>query len=82
MNVVFSRDAQKQLEKLPKAEVKKVVRKIEQIKSSPYSAKKLSGELGKQYSLKAWPYRIIYQIYSKDKNILILQVEHRQAVYK
>lgn len=82
MNVVFSKDAQKQLEKLPKAEAKKVVRKIEQLEQFPYSAKKLSGKLEEVYSLRAWPYRIIYQIYPRDENILILQVEHRQGVYK
>lgn len=82
MKVKLSKDAQKQLEKLPKVEVKKVIRKIEQLGRFPYSAKKLSGKLGEQYSLKTWPYRIIYQIYPDDKTILILQVEHRQGVYE
>lgn len=82
MKLQFSKGAVKELEKIPKVEAKKVARKLDQLEIDPSIGKKLSGELADQYSLRAWPYRIIYQIYAKDQVVLIMQIEHRQGVYK
>ena len=82
MKIELSRGAAKQLEKLPKDEARKVVRKLHFLESTPLSGKKLSGKLNEEYSVRAWPYRIIYIIISSDKIILIEKIEHRQGVYK
>lgn len=82
MNVVYSDTARKQLKKLPKSEQIKVLKKIEILKVDPHSGKKLKGIFAGLRSLKAWPYRIIYQYSDKDQTLFINVIEHRQQVYK
>jgi mRNA-degrading endonuclease RelE of RelBE toxin-antitoxin system len=71
----------KQLAKLPKSEIVKVKRKLEEIALSPTSGKMLKGEYDGFYSYRAWPYRIIYR-FSHDAGVQIYAIEHRQGVYK
>lgn len=80
MNVELTPTAKKQLKKLPKSEVKKIAKKLFALEASPYIGKKLAGKLKDRYSLRAWPYRIIYVI--TPKTIHIEVIEHRQGVYK
>lgn len=81
-NLIFSREAENNFSSLSKDERKKVVRKLEVLKNNPYLGKKLNGELAGQYSFRAWPYRILYQIYQKQLVITVLKIAHRQGVYK
>jgi mRNA interferase RelE/StbE len=78
--ISYSRVAVKQIKSLPKVEVKKVIRKIEAILSGETEGKMLKGEFDGLRSLRAWPYRIIYQ--EIGGKIEILSVKHRQGVYK
>lgn len=82
MNLELTVTAIKQLQKLPKKEANKVIRKLELLQESPYSGKKLTGKLSDRYSLKAWPYRILYIIDNKEEKVIIDVIEHRQGVYK
>ena len=82
MEVIVTRQAEKQLVKLPKTERKKVQRKLLLIESSPLSGKKLSAEFEGKRSLKAWPYRIIYSVDTQTNKIFILSILHRQGAYK
>lgn len=79
-DVVISNKASKDYSKLPKNEQKKISRKISLLSENPLAGKKLEGKLKDQYSVRAWPYRIIY-IQGKDK-IFILRILHRQGAYK
>ena len=80
-NLVFTKEAQKDLIRLPKNENKKILKKFNLLKDYPLSGKLLKGDFAGFYSLRAWPYRIIYTI-EKSKTIVIHRVEHRQGVYK
>lgn len=82
MNLELSKKAEKQFRALSKPEAKKVARKLLLLKETPFTGKKLKGELANQYSLKAWPYRIIYKVFDQQKLIWIDIIEHRQGVYK
>lgn len=82
MKIELSDAAKKDLKRLPKPEGKKIARKIFQLGQFPFAGKKLSGELDSKYSLRSWPYRIIYKIYKKEEIVYILIIEHRQGVYK
>ena len=70
----------KQLSKLPKNEQKRILEKIENLSKDKRSGKNLQGELRGYYSVRAWPYRIIYEI-TKGR-IFIVSVAHRREVYK
>ena len=82
MDVLLTKEANKQYSKLVKADKIKIDKKILLLFSDSSAGKKLSGEFTGKYSLKAWPYRIIYIIDERKKAIWILSIIHRQGAYK
>jgi mRNA-degrading endonuclease RelE of RelBE toxin-antitoxin system len=70
----------KQLQKIPKVEQRKIMRKIELIALDPFVGKALEGNFKGSFSFRAWPYRIIYMI--EKKIITIYSISHRQSSYK
>lgn len=79
MRIKYKPEAVKQLKKLPHFEKKKIIRKIELLSQNPYCGKVLKGELEGLRSLRAWPYRIIYEI--RGQSLIILSIAHRQSAY-
>lgn len=51
------------------------------LEQNPIAGKKLTGKLEEQYSLRIWPYRIIYFINNK-KDVIITDIGHRKDVYR
>ncbi|MFH0979655.1 MAG: type II toxin-antitoxin system RelE/ParE family toxin [Candidatus Roizmanbacteria bacterium] len=82
MNVFLTQEAQKQYKKLSQPDKEKIDKKIILLKNEPFTGKKLTGEYKETRSLKAWPYRIIYFINERKKEIWIVSILHRQGVYK
>lgn len=82
MEVKLTKDAEKCLDKLPSAKRDKIIDKLILLANNPYLGKKLGGKLKESYSLKVWPYRVIYQINKLQRIVLIVTIEHRQGVYK
>lgn len=82
MKVYLTETAIKQYNALPKSEVKKINKKLLLLQQSPSTGKKLSGEYGGCFSIKAWPYRIIYTIDSKENEVWVSLIVHRQGAYK
>jgi len=80
--VIFSKEAENDYSKLPKTEQKKINRKISYLSLNPSVGKLLRGKLEGSYAIRAWPYRIIYEIVGRPANIAILRIQHRQGVYK
>ena len=78
--IYFKDPANKQLKKINKIERKKVVKKLQSLSSDPYAGKALQGEYKGLHSLRAWPYRIVYEI--KKGKTIIYSVSHRQGTYK
>jgi mRNA-degrading endonuclease RelE of RelBE toxin-antitoxin system len=80
--LVLTKASEKDFEKLPNVERKKVYKKLKVIELNPLMGKPLAGELKSFYSISAWPYRIIYEFSKKDGKLIIHKIEHRQGVYK
>ena len=81
MDVILSKDAKKQYENLLRKDQVKILKKLSSLVTNPYAGKKLTGELKGLYSLRSWPYRILYEINSDEKRIEIHKIVHRQSVY-
>lgn len=64
--------AEKEIKKLAKKDYYRILSAIVAISSDPFSGKKLEGEYQSCYSLRIWPYRIIYQIYQKELLVIII----------
>ncbi|MBU0999044.1 type II toxin-antitoxin system RelE/ParE family toxin [Patescibacteria group bacterium] len=80
--VILSRKAKKSLPKLPKAYQLKVRNVIASLKLDPYIGKKLEGKYKNDYSVRIWPYRIVYTIKKKELVIEVIEIESRGQAYK
>ena len=73
--------AEKALNKLDKEKQTKIKRVLYELSMDPYIGKKLKGDLGGEYTVRAWPYRVIYRIYKNELIVFIIKIGHRQGVY-
>jgi mRNA-degrading endonuclease RelE of RelBE toxin-antitoxin system len=79
MKLDYTKTAQKDIRKLPPEQRKKILKKLKILTQLPLSGKKLEGEYKDQRVIRAWPYRIIYEI--RGNTIYVLTVKHRQGAY-
>ena len=82
MRVIITPKALAHCKHLPKKDLLKIRQRLKLLEISPRLGKKLEGKFAGTYSLRAWPYRIIYIIDKKQRTIFIVSVLHRQGVYK
>ena len=79
-NLLYSKTALKDIQKLDQVVKKRIKKKIEDYSQNPFSqAKKLSEKIG-SFRWRVGNYRIIFDV--QGKKILILRVGHRREIYK
>lgn len=79
--LLFTQEARRDYEVLRgklKAQVEKA---LQRICKDPYIGKPLGGELKGLRSERVSTFRIVYRIYEKTVEVLILVIEHRKSVY-
>lgn len=81
-SIYFTDRAIKNLKKIPRQWKERILKAVDGLKKDPYLGKKLCGELEGCFSLRVWPYRIIYLIKQKEITIIVLDIGHRQNIYK
>jgi mRNA interferase RelE/StbE len=74
--------AEKQYRKLPVEVSKKVDKVLESLEQEPFQGKKLQGKLAGLYSIRTWPYRVVYVVEKKVLVVLVLDIEHRKDIYR
>ena len=80
-NIVYKSSVRKDLEKIDKRQLLKILNKIESVlKSTPLEGKILKGEFKGLSSYGIGDYRVIYTILGST--VLILKISHRKDVYK
>lgn len=82
MQIFITHQAKKQYSKIPNLNQQKIKDRLELIAQTPFIGKSLKGQLDGCYSLRGWPYRIIYQIDSQKKVISVLAIIHRQGAHR
>ncbi len=80
MKIYIKPSVEKELRKIPKAEFRKIAKKLRILPQDPYAGKPLKGKYRNKYSIRAWPYRIVYEV--RSDRIIVYSVAHRQGVYK
>jgi len=80
--ILFSKAAVKDIDKIDKKNKPHIFAALFDLRKDPYSGKKLKGKFQDCYSLRVGFYRIIYKIYKKELNILVIRIGHRQGIYK
>lgn len=74
--------ARKNLDKIPENYRARIITALGAIVLDPFSGKKLSGKRKDQYSIRVWPYRIIYIIKKMELVVFVIDIDHRQGIYK
>lgn len=69
--------ARKNLDKITGHYHSRLIAALDGIVANPFSGKALSGDRKGQYSVRVWPYRIIYIIKKQELIIVVVEVDHR-----
>jgi len=80
--VVVSGSVGKSFYKIPVMWRERISRAIDLLPENPFMGEKLWGKLQGKRKIRIHPYRIIYEIDNKNREIVILDVGHRQGIYK
>ena len=80
--ISIKKSAIKELEKIPKKELHKIVKKIQALSSDPrpQGSQRLSHK--EQYRIRQGDYRAVYSIDDDNLNVYIVKVGHRKEVYR
>lgn len=80
--VYFTAQSRRLFDNIREERIKdKITQSLQKLAQNPYTGKKLKGELQGTYSLRIWPYRILYEI-TKAKDIILTDIGHRKEIYK
>ena len=81
-NILIKPSAKKELEKLPKIDLQKIVIKIQDLarEPRPTGCEKLSGEA--KYRIRQGNYRIVYSIADNELIIYVVKIGHRRDIYR
>ena len=80
--VAIPKRVKKQLKRIDNEYRLKISVALMDLAFNPFLGKKLEGKYKNKWSLRVWPYRIIYKIEKRKLIILILEIAHRQRAYK
>jgi len=80
--ILIKPSAAKELDSIPKVDLKRIVKRIQQLSEVPRPPRceKLSAE--DKYRLRQGKYRIVYSIDDKSRELLVVKVGHRREVYR
>lgn len=81
-NLFFKRSAAKELEEIPKQDLKRIIAKVASLAENPrpHDSEKLSGQ--ERYRIRQGNYRIIYSIEADQLTIWVVKIGHRREVYR
>lgn len=80
--VLFKESVYKDLKKIPKADLRKILSRIKKLSDNPRPAgcEKLTGQ--ERYGLRQGKYRIVYSIQNDKLTIWVVKVGHRKDIYR
>ena len=79
--LVIKKSAAKEMEDIPKKELRKIVKRIRSLTQDPRpkGCQKLSGQ--SRFRIRQGNYRILYSIDDEDRVVDIVKIGHRREVY-
>jgi mRNA interferase RelE/StbE len=80
--ILFKESVWKDLKKIPKCELKKILSRVEKLGNDPrpMGCEKLTGE--ELYRIRQGNYRIVYSIQDNELTVWVIKVGHRKDVYR
>ena len=73
--------AHKQLRKLHRKDQRRIAACIDELAHDPYLGKRLEGSLSGYWSIRVWPYRIIYTIEKKIVTVTVVAIGDKKDAY-
>ena len=80
--VILTRRAQKEYDRLSKEMQPRVEKAIDNLRENPFCGKKLEGDHEGYWSMRVWPYRVIYTVDKKIITVTIVTIGDRKDVYR
>jgi len=81
-HAILTKRAEKALERLPKKDRQRVSYTITALEADPFRGRQLHGDLEGRWSVRVWPYRIVYTIEKEILTVTIVKIGHRKDVYR
>ena len=80
--IFFKESVWKELKKVPKADLKKILSRIEQLGDDPrpMGCEKLTGN--ELYRIRQGNYRIVYSVQDNELTVWVVKIGHRKDVYR
>lgn len=80
--VVVRSSAEKELRKIPKLDLGRIVKRIQSLADSPTPPGSIKLEGEESYRVRQGDWRILYEIDHRSKTISVFKVGHRGKVYR
>ncbi len=74
--IIIPKKVQKEIKKIGKKDQIKIIKTFLSLAKNPFLGKKLKGQYEDYFSLRVWPYRIIYAIKRKKLVVLIVNIKN------
>ncbi len=81
-HVVLKKQAHAQYAKLAAKDKRKILAALQGLRLDPWMGKKLQGPLSGLFSLRVWPWRIIYTIEKNIVTVTVVAIGNRKDVYR
>jgi mRNA interferase RelE/StbE len=81
-NIFFKQSAVKDLDRIPKKDLQRIIRRIRLLKENPRppGCEKLSAR--ERYRIRQGKYRIVYSIQDDQLIVWVVKISHRRDVYR
>ncbi len=80
--IVLQPSIKKQLKRIDKKQVERILTKIYSLALDPFPASSKSLKNRNDYSLRIGDYRVLYEVDGNILKIYVLRISHRKDVYK
>ena len=78
----IKKSAEKELRKIPKKELIKIINKIQNLSEDPHPVGSIKISNQEKYRLRIGNYRVLYKVEDNILTIFIIKVGHRKDIYR
>jgi|TARA_B110000881_G_C18486719_1_gene469557 mRNA interferase RelE/StbE len=78
----IKKSAEKELRKIPKRELIKIINKIQNLSEDPHPVGSIKLSNQEKYRLRIGNYRVLYKVEDNILTIFIIKVGHRKDIYR
>ena len=80
--IQVKKTAEKELGKIPKKELLKILEKIEGLSDNPHPAESMKLSNQDKYRVRVGNYRILYRVEDNILTVFVIKIGHRKDIYR